>query len=95
MIYIKLCNKEVMVDIEISKEIVEKVNPHNLAYHVTSEESIPLDHNGGLIYDTSEANKDHWNTLNESSQESLFRRFFEEYISLTKLIEEDKREMEI
>ena len=44
-----------------------------------------------MIYDTSEANRDHWNSLNESSQESLFRRYFQEHIDLEELIEEDKR----
>jgi hypothetical protein len=85
-----------MVEIIISRKIVQKVNPHNLAARVTSRGSLLLDHqNGDMIYDTSEANKDHWNSLNESSQESLFRRYFQEHIDLEELIEEDKRKKEI
>ena len=85
-----------MVDIIISRKIVQKVNPHNLAARVTSGESILQDRlNGDMIYDTSEANKNHWNSLNESSQESLFRRYFQEHIDLEELIEEDKRKTEI
>ena len=81
-----------MVDIIISRKIAQKVNPHNLVARVTSRESILRDGlNGDMIYDTSEANRDHWNSLNESSQESLFRRYFQEHIDLEELIEEDKR----
>ena len=81
-----------MADIIISRNIVQKFNAHNLAARITSSESIVRENeNGDLLYEASAANKDYWNLLNQSSQESLFRRFFHEHMDLIKLIEEDMR----
>ncbi len=85
-----------MAYIIIRRNIARRVNPRDLAFRITSRGSIPVGlQNGDLQYETSEANKDHWNSLNESSQESLFRRYFQEHIDLEELIEEDKRNREI
>lgn len=86
-----------MAHIIIRSNIVRNVNPHDLAYRIPKLGGCnPLVlQNGDVQYETSEANRDNWDSLNESSQEVIFRRYFHEHIDLEDLIEENKKKRKI
>lgn len=64
----------------------------NIAPHIQPGGTIPVElPNGDIKYETNERIRDYWNSLNESSQESLFRRYIQEHRDLEELIEEAMR----
>ena len=83
-----------MADIKISGNIVRKVN--NLAKKfIIPGESILISDNGNYRYETSEAIKEYWDSLDETSKESIFKSYWEQEDdcnSLEELIQKDKEQ---
>lgn len=77
-----------MVTIIIKSKIATELN--NVATHIPAGTCIPLRlHNGDFSFDTTANNKMYWDSLKESQQNSIIRRYARGKRGLEDIIEEE------